>query len=417
MNHSEMLSLLYDGQEIALRDALWKDVPMTRELVRIFKCPCVQKLGRIQQLGPVSLLYPSAVHTRLDHSLGVYYLSLCMLRSLASKGYEELFTREGIKSFLAATLLHDIGHFPYAHSLKELPLKEHETLAAEMILGDKELNEAIVLAGADPTRVASIIDETIPSSDKETACYRKLLSGTLDPDKLDYLNRDAWFCGVPYGSQDAPFITSHMALRGGLPALEEKALGNVEHLLFGKYLMYRSVYWHPVTRSATAMIKKALLTALSEGTLKGTQLYGLDDSQFFLIGAHGASPAFENIRNVHDARLFHVAYERDWDAANPLDQEAATLQGRTSIEERIYHKLAARHPSLKPWQVVIDIPEPISFEADIPMILSDGRAMPFLERDQLFRSDISKVFTRCLRKTRLYLPPTVDSTNLTNLVE
>ena len=417
MNHNEMLSLLYDGQEMTVRDALWKDIPMSQELFRVLQCRCVQKLSRIQQLGPASLLYPSAVHTRLDHSLGVYFLALSILRSLARKGCESLFTTQGVKSFLAAALLHDIGHFPYAHSLKELPLQSHEALAGELIMGERELNQAVLQAGAEPAMVASIIDDTLFSDDREVACYRKLRSGTLDPDKLDYLNRDAWFCGVPYGSQDAPFITSHMALSGGLPALEEKALGNVEHLLFGKYLMYRSVYWHPSTRSATAMIKKALLSALADGAIEGKQLYGLDDSQFFLLAERVGHPAFENIRQVHDGRLFQVAYERDWCETNPFDRDAASLGGRGRLERRIFERLSASYPALKPWQVVVDIPEPISFEADIPILLADGRRVPFLGRDQLFQSDISRVFTRCLRKTRLYLPAPVDSKNVRNLLE
>lgn len=417
MNHNEMLSLLYDGLEMTVRDALWKDIPMSTELFRVMRCRCVQKLSRIQQLGPASLLYPSAVHTRLDHSLGVYYLALSILRSLARKGCESFFTTPGVRSFLAAALLHDIGHFPYAHSLKELPLKSHEALAGEMVMGERELHQALLQAGAEPPMVASIIDDTLPTDDQEVACYRKMLSGTLDPDKLDYLNRDAWFCGVPYGSQDASFITSHMVLSDGFPALEEKALGNVEHLLFGKYLMYRSVYWHPSTRSATAMIKKALLAALADGAIEGKQLYGLDDSQFFQLAGEVGHPAFENIRQVHDGRLFPVAYERDWCETNPFDRKASSLAGRGEIEQRIFERLSASYPALKPWQVAVDIPEPVSFEADIPILLSDGRKVPFLERDQLFQSDISQVFTRCLRKTRLYLPAMVDGKNVRNLLE
>ncbi len=333
------------------------------------------------------------------------------------KGYDSLFTSEGVKSFLAATLLHDIGHFPYAHSLKELPLMSHEQIAGKLIREKGELNEAICRYGADPLRVAAIIDDSIPSESKEIACYRKLLSGALDPDKLDYLNRDAWFCGVPYGSQDAPFITSHLAIANDLPALEEKAIGNVEHLLFAKYLMYRSVYWHPFTRSATAMIKKALLCALEDKAIGYSDLYGLDDSSFFLLAERIPHPALRNIRDVHDAKLFLTAYERDWQEENPLDKEAGTLRGRTNVEWRIFQKLSPSYPSLKPWQVVIDIPEPISFESDMPVLSKDGSVSSFLEKDQLFQSDISQVFTRCLRKTRLYLPPSVDSKKARNLLQ
>jgi len=104
---------------------------------------------------------------------------------------------------------------------------------------------------------AAIVDTHLPiQEDRETAFYRRLLSGVLDPDKLDYLNRDARYCGVPYGNQDVDFTFSRPIphQERGID-IDSRLIANVEAVLFSKYLMYRSVYWHHSVRSATAMIK------------------------------------------------------------------------------------------------------------------------------------------------------------------
>jgi HD superfamily phosphohydrolase len=134
---AKKLSSLYTHYNVSIRDPLWKDILLSEELKRIYLTPAVQKLGRIKQLGPTFHLYPGAVHTRLDHSLGVYHISYTiltnLLRQALSRGEETILSEEGMRTFLCAALLHDIGHFPFAHSLKELPLRSHEAIASSLI--------------------------------------------------------------------------------------------------------------------------------------------------------------------------------------------------------------------------------------------------------------------------------------------
>ena len=113
---------------------------------------------------------------------------------------------EGVKAFLCAALLHDIGHYPFAHSLKDLSVEPHESLAAKEIVGGlaRVIRESV---GVEPQAVAAIIDRGSGyRGSVNVGFFWKILSGVLDPDKLDYLNRDAFFCGVPYGIQDVDFI-------------------------------------------------------------------------------------------------------------------------------------------------------------------------------------------------------------------
>jgi len=275
---------LIDNYTYPVRDILWGHVYMTENQAKLTESAPFMRLNRIMQLGPVYLVYPGATHTRASHSIGVYHLGKRLLQNLAQRGAEDWLTNEGINSFLAACLLHDLGHFPYTHSLKELSLSSHESLTGEIIM--KEPMKSLVgAAGADPELTAAIIDkEKNEIQSDELHFYRKLLSGALDPDKLDYLNRDARYCGVPYGAQDVDFILSRLQpdKKRGVD-IDSRLIPNVESILFSKYLMYRTVYWHRQVRAVTAMLKKALINGLKTEQITGEDLYDLDDYSLFSL--------------------------------------------------------------------------------------------------------------------------------------
>ncbi|MCQ2398009.1 MAG: HD domain-containing protein [Sphaerochaetaceae bacterium] len=396
-NSSLILNHLVSDFTVSVRDTLWGDMLFTSEFVRLFEHPQMQKLRRIKQLGPVSLLYPGAVHTRFAHSLGVYDISRRILMSLLRNGCDTI-TEEGADSFLCAALLHDMGHFPYAHSLKDVVSKSHESLGVEIIRNDKDLKKLIKNTGADVDTVCSIIDPK-DGTDEETELYRNLLSGALDPDKLDYLCRDACFCGVPYGVQDVSYTVSHLRVHGSRPALSADNAGSVEHLLFAKYLMYRNVYWHKTTRTATAMVKKAIISALKDGLLRESDLYFLDDSQFLslcekLYTEKNYKP-FELVSLAESGRLYKTVRQ------SPCPP-SITPEEIKSLEKRILTEIPAE---CEDWQVIVDVPEPISFESDIPLIKADGSTVTFSEESSLFgKTGVSDAFSSALRMIRVFTP-------------
>ncbi|MBN1836116.1 MAG: HD domain-containing protein, partial [Spirochaetales bacterium] len=250
-----------------IKDPVWKNIAVSRPLLDLIELPVFQKLNGIKQLGPTYLVYPGATHTRLNHSLGVLHLARRMIlhllmnerRSWTGAREEPRITLGGVKAFLCAALLHDLGHYPYAHSLKELEVASHESLTAQRIREPEVAGPISDRVGTDPELVAAIVDPQLPyGGEEDVEFYRNLLSGVLDPDKLDYLNRDAYFCGVPHGVQDVDFVFAEIRPHPRGLAVTEKGLTAVESILFSKYLMYRSVYWHKTVRIATAMIKKAV---------------------------------------------------------------------------------------------------------------------------------------------------------------
>ena len=206
----DVYAALQNGYTDPIRDVLWGHIYLTPELAALTKSGPFMRLSRIFQLGPAYAVYPGATHTRAAHSIGVYHLARRLLLNLANRGAEAWLSPVGAVSFLCAALLHDLGHFPYTHSLKELPLRRHEALTAEIILREP-IKSLVAKAGGDPSLTAAIVDTELPlGNEGELVFYRKLLSGALDPDKLDYLNRDDRYCGVPYGAQDVDFILSRL---------------------------------------------------------------------------------------------------------------------------------------------------------------------------------------------------------------
>lgn len=409
MNRKALTDCITDGFTHRLRDPLWQDIQIDDGLKNIIETKSVQNLAGIKQNGPTYLIYPGSMHTRLSHSLGVYHTGRAILLSMLQKD-ECPFSKEGERSFLVSCILHDIGHFPYAHSLKEISPKTHEELASEIIGSDKELKKAIKDAGADPKRVAAIIDESLPS-DEETDIYRNILSGTLDPDKLDYLNRDAFFAGVPYGVQDNSYIIAGMHLVSGHVAIEKSAYASIEHLLFSKYLMYKNVYWHKSVRSATAMIKKAVLGAIRDNVIKIDSLYFIDDATFNRFPSLYKYQPFSLIEDVRRGKLLKARYVKEFEVDGILEKEAWDVSSRFIAEDRVYRALKAKYTDLKPYEVVIDIPEPISFEADIDILSKDGKTEKFPSVTKLFTKDVVERFSSSLRNYTLFLPSYVASSD------
>ena len=404
MTGSEALSVLNRGFIHTVKDPLWGNIPMTDSLRKLIAIDEVEKLSRIKQNGPAFHIYPGAVHTRLSHSIGVYYLGREILLSLSRKNTSLPFTEEGIMSFLSACLLHDIGHFPYAHSLKELAVREHEEIAADLIMECEELGKAIEDAGGSRETTALIIADRRSCPSHETEIYRRILSGTLDPDKLDYLTRDAFFAGIPYGRQDTDFIISSMDLQDERIVLDKEAISSVEQVLFSKYMMYRTLYWHKGVRSLTAMIKKAVVSALKDGIITYSDLYLKDDYDFYSLSRkHPDYPPFSLIALAEKGKAFPRKAVKPFESDGIIEKASLDIMARSDTEMKIHDSLRKRYPGLPEYAVIIDIPERISFESDIGIRMDDGRIVDASKAGMLFPK-AGTMFSSSLRTVSLFLP-------------
>jgi hypothetical protein len=394
---------LRDGFTEPIRDTLWGHIYLTPELEKITRTGVFVRLHRIAQLGPASFCYPGATHTRAAHSLGVYHLTRRLLSVLCDRGASGWLSFRGIRSMLCAALLHDAGHFPYAHSLKELPLSSHETLSGSLILSPA-VSQLIIGTGGDPAVCAAIVDGSIDANVyPEILFYRKLLSGCLDPDKLDYLNRDARYCGVPYGAQDIDFIFSMLyPNRERGVDIDQRGIPSVEAVLFSKYMMYRSVYWHHSVRCATAMVKKPLLTGLIEGFLDPRDLYNLSDMELFGLMSRKVEQGhslFELGLRAYNGQLFSLA------AAFPFDSMSCAglgdIMARPLYEKRLASALSSESGvAVNEADLIIDVPEPFSFDTDL---FIRGTNCPFNGSTSFFAGQTMESCVRTLRIVRVFI--------------
>jgi HD superfamily phosphohydrolase len=407
--HEDILRHLERDFTNPVRDPLWKHIYLTPALEKAIRLPPFVRLGRLKQLGLAVLVYPGAVHTRANHSLGVFHLARRIIHSLTlSPAYPDHLTLEGVKAFLCAALFHDLGHFPYAHVLEDgLDVLNHEQLTAAAIL-TTELGPLVKHeVGTDPAFVAAIVDHSMdyPAAKDQVRFFRRLLSGVLDPDKLDYLNRDAYFCGIPYGVQDPDFIISQLIPHRELGVgLSPKGIQSVESLLFSKYLMYKSVYWHKGVRAPSAIIKKALNLSLRAGTLKADDLYREDDVTFAAKMSRYNDPTLMKIALAETPGSYVALHEQPYDEHGLFSLRLKDPVDKLETEDEIRRELQKETGvELVPGDVTIDVPHSVSFEVDLP-ILRDGRQTEFTESGTVFDKSVVAGFTTNLKKMRLVTP-------------
>ena len=166
-------------------------------------------------------------------------------------------------------------------------------------------------------------------------------------DKLDYLSRDAWMCGVPYGVIDVDRLLSSLTLAPGpggrlALALHEKGLSALESLLFAKYQMYRNVYWHHAVRSATAMFKRLVRRALQDGRIRTDDVaVATDDGLIHELGRDDPTGLARRLRERRLAkRVLDLpatalpAEAADWPATDPdlMEQVEDRLAEETGLD-------------------------------------------------------------------------------------
>ncbi len=231
---------------------------------QVVQHPFFQRLRRINQLGLTSFVYPGAVHTRFHHALGAMHLMSLALDSLRSKGHT--ITEEEFEATLIAILLHDVGHGPFSHLLEHTLLHEtsHESISLLLI---RQMNREM---GGNLTLAEQIFEGTYPKK-----FLHELVSSQLDIDRLDYLNRDAYFTGVKEGTVGADRIIKMLDVVDGKIVVEEKGIYSVENFLNTRRLMYWQVYFHKATISAEVMlvqlIKRASALAQAGGDVPSSK--------------------------------------------------------------------------------------------------------------------------------------------------
>jgi uncharacterized protein len=350
---------------------LWHNIVLEPVAARVVDTPAFQRLRYVRQLGHAFLVYPGATHTRFEHALGAYHLAGRALALLERHGALADVAPADLLLVRLAALLHDIGHYPFSHSLEESGFTSHEAMAQHELAGGP-LADVLDDAGLGG-RTAEFLALLEGRSDHPLA---GLVSGSVDVDKLDYLRRDALMCGVPYGEVDVDRLLGCLRLvdAGGrrTVGISEKGLAGLESLLFAKYQMYRNVYWHHAVRSATAMFKRVVHEALLDRFIEPAALVGAtDDALMHELLAGDRSGLAQALR---ERRLYKRAFEAAPAELGPLPP---WLHGDPARLAKAENALA-RDAGLGPAELLIDLPhKKAMLGVDVP-VLRDGGAVEHL---------------------------------------
>lgn len=357
-----------------IRDPIHDFVSLTGKECEIIGTRIFQRLRGIKQLAFAYLVYPSALHTRFEHSLGVCHIAGLISESLRLKDEETRIVR-------LASLLHDLGHGPFSH-VSELILEVYADRKAikERASHREKIHELITY---DIIRMSSDLDALVGKGDLEKIiqmlsrgygepCLRSIVSGPLDADKQDYLLRDSHSCGVKYGVFDLAQL--HRALRAVEDPtdksmqlmISDDGVHAFEQFILAKYYMTTQVYSHKVRIITDMMIARAIRLGIevdgidelrelflydgSSDFIKGYVEW--DDSRFLLyFGGDGfkGKLCWDFLARLSERRLLKRIYRKEItalsaEARDPISRisEPESMASRAALEKSIFGLLESR---------------------------------------------------------------------------
>lgn len=306
----------------------------------LLDAPALQRLRYVRQLGFSFLVYPGANHTRFEHSLGTMHLA-----EVASRRFQ--LAEDEHRLVVASALLHDIGHGPFSHASEPLMEKylgrTHDDLGPAIggMIGD-----LLAQQGIDPAELCNVVNGTHRLS--------SIIHGDFDVDRMDYLLRDAYYTGAPYGTVDAQRLIRHLIWTSGGTVLDENGVNAAESLLIARTLMRPSVYYHHVSRIGECMFQLAALAHLRDaGGDAADPFLRLDDAGCMHVLANsGSTIAREIMSRLYERRLYKRAIMVGSEQASP----AAYQDGVPLEKSREYAARIAERAGIRPQDVLVDIP-------------------------------------------------------------
>lgn len=241
------------AEEKVFKDPIHKYVHVKDQLIwDLIKTKEFQRLRRIKQLGTLYLAFHTAEHSRFGHSLGVYEI----VRRMIDESFvgREVWNNKDRPLALCAALLHDLGHGPFSHSFEKIFNTDHEAFTQEIITGNTEVNEVLSrVSETFPQEVADVINKT-----HKNKLVISMISSQIDADRMDYLQRDAYFTGVSYGTFDMERILRLMRPSKDEVLIKESGMHAVENFIMSRYQMYWQIYFHPVSRGGEVLLNNCL---------------------------------------------------------------------------------------------------------------------------------------------------------------
>ncbi|WP_049901291.1 HD domain-containing protein [Natrinema sp. J7-1] len=337
-----------------IKDSVHDHIQVDGVARALLDTPAGQRLRHISQLGTVSLVYPSANHTRFEHSLGVYHLACEALERLGIEGRQA-------HRVHAAALLHDVGHGPFSHNLESLTYRRtgryHDDV--DDLLADGAVGDVLREHDLDPAAGAGLV--------AGEGRFGQLVSGELDVDRMDYLVRDAHHTGVPYGTIDHGRLVRELTFADGELVLDEGNVQTAESLLVARALMNPTVYSHSVARISKAMLRRATerLLEASEPDIDAATLQRMDDHDL-IAALRSCAATSEFSRRLDQRDLFKRAV---WAEMN--DVPGGIIESDHGMIREFEREISDR-AGVDPARVILDVPSRPSMTESTTRVMVNG---------------------------------------------
>ncbi|MBY0586706.1 HD domain-containing protein [bacterium] len=373
-----------------IRDAVHGDIRLSADEIRLIDTVEFQRLRGIKQLGTTSLVYPSAVHTRFEHSLGTAWITKRLIDALVRQG-ASIDADEASSARLAA-LLHDITHVPFGHTFEDERrlLDKHDADQSRLnyFLVDSALGKIL-----HETPAGDRVVDLLSHGQKSPPFVGQLVKGTICADLLDYLKRDAFHCGLKLAYDDR--LEDYFGIEQGQLVVRLHKQGRIRqdvlteliHLLQLRYTLTERVYYHHAKVAAGAMISRGVELAFASGHWSPATLFDLRDDSLLdrLAALTGSIDGMKDL--IHDLasrRLYGRAYLLE---AEGLRKPGLTKDQQETLALQFHHQPAyrreiesrlAKRLGIPESHIIIYCPSPEMQlkEADVPVEFEPGRVEP-----------------------------------------
>jgi HD superfamily phosphohydrolase len=269
-------------QEFVYYDPLYGYIDLCPTSKKIIQTPEFQRLRNIKQLGLASTVYTGATHTRFEHSIGTYHLSKKILNKIQSSC--EL-TPKDITTISIAALCHDLGHGPVSHAFDDLFFKEKEGVSEAWRIHESRsciiLRYIVVKYGIIELNVVvdDICDLINPEKKHLPNYFYEIISGYIDVDKLDYLNRDCYHIGFIREINVHNFIKNCKIINKRL-AFSKKIYYDILQLFLVRHRLHIEVYQSAKVRAMELLHVEFMKIVLKENYSSVDEFCRLNDSIF-----------------------------------------------------------------------------------------------------------------------------------------
>jgi HD superfamily phosphohydrolase len=291
-----------------IKDPIYGYINITEEDKKLIDTPYLQRLRRVRQLPLADYVYPSAVHTRFEHSLGVAHLAMNIMINLPVEIEED-----EAKIVRFASLLHDIGHGPFSHLFEVILIKyfglNHEQVGKEIIIRS-EIADILKDIGINPVDVGNLIVGEAFSLKKY---LQQIVKSGIDADKLDFIKRDNFHSGAGYGNIDIDRLVNTMEVYEENLAINMTALHTFELFLLARVKSFEAVYFHKTLRIAQLMLLKAIEKYIEKNgfpsKLEIDEYLNLDDLRLWIKLAEDSSSK-DIMKRIERRDLMKEAFEK-----------------------------------------------------------------------------------------------------------